>query len=304
MSYQLERGEDIGKTLRRICRKQIEAAIAAASGERECASSSVWETRKHIKRARAILQLGQAVADRYAAFEAPEKTLREAGRLISGIRDAEVRLDTMRQLHSAGTPRFAEVEAMLTMELNNFVAALAQWQTETIPLLEKARAAIADAAFERLGCDEVCTSVRHSYKRACKALAEARKKLTPECAHRLRRRVKTLCFQLRIVRPANPIVLKKLSDELGCVASLLGRAHDLNFLGERLCSAQTKERWSREALQLLPSVQMTEADLQTSALELAEHFFAESTGDFAQRIGNALRKWQNCKHRSLAEQLI
>ncbi|MBV9008971.1 MAG: CHAD domain-containing protein, partial [Verrucomicrobia bacterium] len=134
-------------------------------------------------------------------------------------------------------------------------------------------------------------------------VADAQEKLTPECAHRLRRKAKALCFQLRIVRPTNPVVLKKLSDELGSVASMLGRAHDLSFLGERLRTSGRNERWSREAQQLLPSVQVTETDLQTAAVELAAHFFAESPGDFAQRIGDWLRKWKRNERRSLAEQL-
>ena len=55
MSYQLRRNQTLGANLRRICRKQVEAALEIVRGEREANNTPVHETRKHLKKARAAL---------------------------------------------------------------------------------------------------------------------------------------------------------------------------------------------------------------------------------------------------------
>ena len=305
MIYELQRGEIIGESLRRICGKQIEAAIEVARGERDRASSAIWRTRKHLKRARAVLRLGRRVLDDGSDFRALEKCLRDVGRLISEVRDAEVRLQTVSDLrsHSTRKSRYSEIEAMLTMELENFMAAFCEWQVEAVPTLENARAGISQAAFERLGSDAICLAIRQSYKEGRNALADAEQKQTAECSHRLRREVKTLCFHLRILRPTNPLVLKRLSSELGAVASLLGRAHDLSFLEKRLRAAKGDERCGAQVEEVLPCLQVAENDLQTAGVELAAHFYAEAADSFAERIAGHLQTWETQEHPSLAETL-
>src|SRR5436190_21840937 len=154
MSYELRRGETVGQNLRRICRKQIEAAITHASGGQTCKNSPVHETRRHLKKARAALRLARRGMDR-GVFQVQDIALRDAGRLVSEIRDAEVRLETVQHLERlAGQgKRFREVEGILVMELENFMTALAEWQSQAIPLLEKARAAFAHWRLENLGGD-------------------------------------------------------------------------------------------------------------------------------------------------------
>src|SRR5437879_12833022 len=97
MSYQLKQGQALGDNLRRICRKQIGAAIAIASGEKKTDDSPVHEMRKHLKKARAALRLVRKEIGR-SLFREQDHLLRDVGRLTSEIRDAEVRLQTVRQL--------------------------------------------------------------------------------------------------------------------------------------------------------------------------------------------------------------
>ena len=57
MSYQLRHGETLGDNIRRICSKQIEAAIAVAKDEVKTDDTPVHEMRKHLKKARAAVRL-------------------------------------------------------------------------------------------------------------------------------------------------------------------------------------------------------------------------------------------------------
>src|SRR5213082_116821 len=254
MSYQLKHRETLGENLRRICRQQIEGAIAVAKGEKKPNDTPVHETRKHLKKARAALRLVRKEIGR-GLFKQQDHCLRDVGRLTSEIRDAEVRLQTVRQLEEAsqrhGRNAYGKLEVMLTLELENFIAAFAEWQTQAVPLLEQAASAVDRWTLDQFGCKQHCCTVQASYKRARKALAEATTDPTTENFHEFRTRAKTLWYQLRILGPVNPVVLKSLSDDLRSLGDLLGRAHDLSFLGARLRSEHGKSKWQREGHRLL-----------------------------------------------------
>src|SRR5437879_4677286 len=119
MSYQLKHGQNLGDNLRRVCRKQIEAAIAITTGEKKANDSPVHEVRKHLKKARAALRLVRKEIGR-SLFREQDHCLRDVGRLTSGIRDAEVRLQTVRQLQgisqSRGSTNYAKIEGKLMIE--------------------------------------------------------------------------------------------------------------------------------------------------------------------------------------------
>src|SRR5438876_12383281 len=138
MSYELRHEECLGDGLRRICRKQVELALAFTRGEKETDDTPVHETRKHLKKARAALQLVKKEIGR-GLFKKQDRCLRDVGRLISEIRDAEVRLQTVRQLQGItqrrGRATYAKLEGMLMLELENFMAAFAEWQTQALPML-------------------------------------------------------------------------------------------------------------------------------------------------------------------------
>src|SRR6266436_844746 len=141
MSYQLQHGETLGDNVRRVCCKQIEAAIAVAKDEVKTDDTTVHEMRKHLKKARAALRLVRKEIG-HGLFREQDHGLRDVGRLTSEIRDAEVRLQTVRQLQEVtqrhGRSTYGKLEAMLTLELENFMAAFAEWQTQAVWMLERA----------------------------------------------------------------------------------------------------------------------------------------------------------------------
>jgi CHAD domain-containing protein len=307
MSYELRRHETLGDNLCRICRKQIEAAIAVAKDEVKTDDTPVHEMRKHLKKARAAVQLVRREIGR-GLFREQNRCLRGVGRLTSDIRDAEVRLQTMRQLQEVtqrnGRSAYEKLEVMLTLELENFIAAFAEWQTQAIPMLERALLAVDRWTLDQFNCQQLSRAVQRTYKRARKALAEATANPSAENFHAFRTKAKTLWYQLRVLRPVHPVVLKSLADDLRALADLLGRAHDLSFLGARLRSEHGKSKWQREGHKLLAIIEVSQSDLQRGAAELAQHFFAERPRDFGSRVTNWLQEWESKSSHSLAEELV
>jgi CHAD domain-containing protein len=307
MSYELHHSETLGENLRRICRKQIDLAVAIAKGKKEPSDTSVHETRKHIKKTRAALRLVRKEIGR-GLFRQEDHCLRDIARLISEIRDAEVRLQTVRQLQDLterrGHASYRQLEIMLALELENFMAAFAEWQVQAVPMLEKACAAIDCWPLDHFSTKQLCRAVQASYKRGRNSLARAKANASPANYHRFRKHAKVLWYQLRILRPINRVVLKNLSDDLGSLGALLGRAHDLSFLRERLSNEHGKAEWQREGHKLLAVIEISEGDLQRGATELAERFFAERPRDFGARIASWLNDWIKASAPSLAGKLV
>jgi CHAD domain-containing protein len=235
--------------------------------------------------------------------------LRDVARLTSEIRDAEVRLQTVRELQGITQRRnrrgaYPELETMLMMELENFMAAFAEWQIQAVPILERVHTEVDRWPLDDFDCKQLRRAVQRSYKNARKALACAQASPTPECFHKFRTRAKRLWYDLRILRPINPLVLKNLSDDLDAMGSLLGRAHDLSFLGDRLHREAQNPEWQRESHRLLAVIEVNQADLQRGAAELAEHFFAERPRDFGDRIAGWLQDWENDMAPSIPKELV
>ena len=307
MSYQLRHGETLGDNLRRICRKQIEDAIVIASGENKTDDTPVHEMRKHLKKARGALQLVRKEIGR-GLFRQQDHSLRDVSQLTSEIRDAEVRLQTVQQLQGIaqrrGRAHYGRLEAMLILELENFMAAFAEWQKQAVPMLKQAREMVDCWPLDQFSYKQLRRSVQGAYKRTRRALRNAEANPTAKSFHQFRTKAKTLWYQLRILRPVNPVVLKNLSDDLHCLNDLLGRAHDLSFLGERLRTEDQKSEWQREGHKLLAVIEVSQGDLQRGAAELAEHFFAERPRDFGARVGARLEEWKKESAPSLAEALV
>lgn len=307
MSYQLRHDEALGENLRRICRKQIESAIAIARGEKETRDTPVHQTRKHLKKARAVLRLVRQEIG-HGLFREMDHCLRNVARLTSDIRDAEVRLQTVRDLRGikqrGGRTSYRKLEGMLMLELENFMAAFAEWQLQAVPMLEKALANTNCWSLNHFSCKQLRRATQASYKSARKALATAKATPNTENFHEFRTRAKTLWYQLRILRPVNAVVLKTLGDDLHSVGDLLGRAHDLSFLGDRLRGEHGKSEWQQEGRRLLAVLEVSQGDLQRGAADLAERFYAERPRDFGQRMAAWLEEWEKETTQSLAEKLV
>src|SRR5438445_12161979 len=204
MSYEMRRDESLGEGLRRICRRQVEIALAFARGEKDTDDTPVHETRKHLKKARAALRLVRKEIGR-GLFQEQDHCLRDVGRLTSEIRDAEVRLQTVRQLQGITQRRrrgaYAKLEGMLMLELENFMAAFAEWQTQAVPLLEQALANVDCWPLDQFNCKQLRCAVQRTYKGARKALCLAEATPTVENFHQFRTRAKRLWYELRILRP-------------------------------------------------------------------------------------------------------
>ena len=295
MSYELRADETLGDGLRRIVCRQIEGAISASKAKQNGKGSPVHETRKHLKKARAALRLVRGEIDR-DVWKREDRCLAKVGQLISEVRDAEVRLQTVRQLreYARGKKRsFEETEELLAFELDSFIAAFSEWPQEAEERLGRTLERIREWPLDDLSCKRLRENVQGTYKRGRQVLKKAIKKTNTENLHTFRKRAKELWYQLRLLRPLAPKVFRELNEELKKIGEYLGQVHDLAFVAERLSAIGPARKQGDRILKAL--IDTLEQELKETAIALGERFYAERPRQFARRLSRYFSEWEAAK---------
>jgi CHAD domain-containing protein len=283
MGYCLKLREPLPKGLKRIFREQIQSALKLCRHPAKEHGVTVHEVRKHLKKLRAALRLTKnEVGKNRGANE--DRRLREIGRLVSDLRDAHVRLQTLIQVRDDAKQQFPRIEELLSMERESFSAAFAGWQKQAIPKLERAGERLSKWPLSEITWKQICGVVAKSYRRGQNRLAKALKKRDPESFHVWRMSVKELWYQLRILRPLNRLVLEEIASDAKTLGELLGRAHDFAFLLARLDRERGDQALYDELVQLQKLIRKRGKRLHRDALELGRRFYAEPAKAFAKRI--------------------
>jgi CHAD domain-containing protein len=297
MSYRFKWQESPSRGLNRIFHEEIESALELGRRPAKRPGETVHETRKHLKKLRAALRLTSDDAGKHR-YEREDRCLSRTGKLLSDLRDAHVRLQTLTQLkagHDATHNPFPRLEELLSMERESFSAAFADWQKQVVPRLEAAEKRLAGWQLDDLTWKQVCGSVAKSYRRGRAALVEVVERPSPENFHKWRKKVKELWYQLRLLRPLNRVVLEKIANDANALGELLGLDHDLAFLLARFDPAETDPALQAEQRALEKLIRKQTRKLQRDATELGRRFYAEPPKAFAKRISIFIKDWTSKK---------
>jgi CHAD domain-containing protein len=288
MGFRLKLREPLADGLKRIFREQIESALELCRHPAKQRGVTVHEVRKHLKKLRAAMRLAiPGVGKDCHARE--DRCVRRIGRLVSDLRDAQVRLQTLihlrdkRAKHSSEN-HFPHIEELLSLERESFSAAFAGWQKRAIPQLEHVEARLLKWPLDGLTWKQICGAVCKIYKRGQRGLAKTIDDPDPENFHAWRKRVKDLWYQLRILEPLNRAVLTEMAHDADVLGELLGCEHDLTFLWTRLEKECGDEALRDELEQLEKLIRKQGKRLRRNALELGRRFYAEPAKAFAKRI--------------------
>jgi CHAD domain-containing protein len=288
MGFRLKLREPLPDGLKRVFREQIESALELCRHPAKQRGVTVHEVRKHLKKLRAAMRLAipEVGKNRHTR---EDRCVRKIGRLVSDLRDAQVRLQTLIQLRDDTAKRpedspFPRIEELLSLERESFSAAFAGWQKQAILQLERVETRLLKWPLEGSTWKQICGAVCKIYKRGQRRLATTISDPDPEKLHAWRKRVKDLWYQLRILQPLNRAVLTEIAHDADVLGELLGREHDLAFLWARLEKESGDETLRDELAQLEKLIRKQSKRLRTNALELGRRFYAEPAKAFAKRI--------------------
>jgi CHAD domain-containing protein len=294
MGFRLKLCEPLPAGLKRVFAEQIDASLHLCQHPVKHRGFTVHEVRKHLKKLRAAMRLATGTVGKNCHAR-EDRCVRKIGRLVSDLRDAQVRLQTFVELRDQTTKRseqqlFPRTEELLLLERESFSAAFTGWQTQAIPQLEHAKTRLMKWQLEGLTWKQICGAVAKIYKRGQRGLAKTIADPVPENFHAWRKRVKDIWYQLRILQPLNRVVLTEMAHDAEVLGELLGREHDLDFLLARLEKESGDVMMADELAQLQKLIGKRCRRLRRDALELGRRFYAEPAKAFAKRISIFIRK--------------
>ncbi len=230
--------------------------------------TAVHEARKDLKKTRAVLRLVRSglKPKHYARLN---RQLRDAGRELSGARDADVMAQTLAALgerFSGHVP--ASIFAVPDLpeapppDLDAHAGTLAALAT-----------AVAGWPLERVDETVWAKGIATSYARGRAAFAEADGTPSTENLHRWRKRVKDLWYHERLLSTSWNGVLKAHAKATRTLSQLLGDDHDLAVLAQHVDDPELLELISRRRLELL-----------AEARALGHRIYAEKPKAFRRRI--------------------
>ncbi|MGE5212545.1 MAG: CHAD domain-containing protein [Nitrospirota bacterium] len=288
MAFRLKLREPLPKGLKRVFCEEIDSALHCCQNPAKQRGVTVHEVRKHLKKLRAAMRLALGVVGKNCHAE-ENRCVGDIGRLVSDLRDAQVRLQTFIRLRDAAAKNsdkqlFPRTEELLLLERESFSAAFAGWQRQAIPQLENVKARLMDWPLDDLNWKRICGAVCKIYRRGQRALDKAIDDPEPENFHAWRKRVKDVWYQLRILHPLNRTVLEAMAHDAEVLGELLGSEHDLDFLLARLQRESGDEAFADELAKLQKLITKRCKRLRRDALELGRRFYAEPSKAFAKRI--------------------
>jgi CYTH domain-containing protein/CHAD domain-containing protein len=295
-AYRLKRKEGAAEGLRRIALGGAQKArdrLRQANGEE--AADAIHGARKDLKKIRAVLRLVRGGLGE-KAYKAENRRFRDAGRLLSESRDAEVKLETLAKLGERLGDAFPPSQARA------WAAAL---EADRARVQTGAGSGQVEQAIEAIGAGEARIpgwslkpdswrllepGLDRCYRRGREALKAVRaEREDDQSVHELRKRVKDLWYQQRLLAETWPELLETSAEEAHRLADLLGDHHDLAVLAEDLRSREGLDANRRSGEELIAQRQ---DELLDEALALGGRLYAEKPKCFRRRMRSYWDSWR------------
>ena len=295
-TYALAEAESPPAGLERIALGRVRHAVDELRGKgSDTFSESVHEARKDLKKVRSVLRLVRDELDE-SVYRRENERFRDAARLLSGARDAEVKLETIQRLREVdgempGDAGLRDYVRSLESERDYRVADRAELERAASEI-EAGATAIEDWALERDSWGLVSPGLTRGYRRGRNRFRDTRRDPSAENVHEWRKRVKDLWYHLRILKPVWPGLLQETAEQAHALSDRLGDHHDLAVLAED--ARHRRDRFGSEAdlEALLAAIERRQAELLDEALGLGSRLYAEKPRAFADRLGSYWSAWR------------
>lgn len=291
LSYRLKTNEKLPPGIIRIAHEQIDDALSYLQSPENELDEAVHESRKCFKKVRGLLRLirkeiGEEV------YQRENVCFRDAGRRLSDLRDSAVNIKTLDDLRERDDLDIAP-ESLESMReaLVIFYHATRQRMVEEEDGLAKAGDMIQAARHRVVEWpveDEMFTAVsgglKKVYKRGRNRLEDALEEPSIEAFHEWRKRVKYLWYNVRILRPIWPDLMKTLADEIHDLSDYLGDAHDLAMLQQLVIEQPALLSNEDERDTFVSYIKAQRASLHKDAYQQGKRIYVESPKSFVSRL--------------------
>jgi CHAD domain-containing protein len=248
---------------------------------------AVHDLRKAFKRWRAILRMLPSTIGDEAELLRVEA--RDIAREIATARDGRAAQEALVDLgddlpNLSARSRAAVAERLAEIGTSAEAASLTSMLKARIDKTwTRATAAIERWPIERFDRTEATRQLAATYRRACAAMPGDWSKASPEALHRFRQRVVEHRYQMELVDPLWPKLMRVWISEAQRLRDHLGAHQDLIMLRQLTEPHQPLAHWRAR---LVPLIEERRAAHVATAKRLAGRLFAEKPKAFRQRLAS------------------
>jgi hypothetical protein len=295
MAFELYQRKHIEDELTKIARQQLRnAAHALTTSTDSQLGSAVYESRKSVKKVRAVAALLKQAGAKLPRRD--RRRMKSAARTLSRVRDSAAIIDMFdrvrrrypKQLreHAYGILRRGLVAARDRSEAgaqHDGVVA------EAAERLEKTRTSAKKWKSDAIKLRDVIAIVTVSYRRSRNALKRARVTGQSATLHRWRKEVKTLWYQLRLIKPLTtggaPLIA-----ELKRLETALGDDHNLVILAATLRGCRDLQSMRADIRQIDRLAKRMRQPLRRRAFKLGSRLHTRKPAAFARWLRASLKQ--------------
>jgi CHAD domain-containing protein len=285
MAFRFKLGEPFDEGSRRIAVEQIERAQSSLHDKRGDQAIAVHETRKSLKRLRALLRLIRPAMGEQA-FKAENSQLRDIGLSLSSARDRHVLLETVDKLERAarfGRKGLAETLRQTIAAANGEGTPLGTRQA--LVRLAEAKKGLGDLHISGTGFEVVAPGLERSYRRARRAFSAAYREPSDEAFHEWRKGAQAHWRQMTLLSRAWPDYLGARAAEARNLSQLLGDDHDLAVLIAFVHSDAGAALHGEQAALIERAARQRQDELRLTARPYGERLFIDTPKRLRRNIG-------------------
>lgn len=298
MSFEFKRIETVAQGLRRIAVQQVDLILADVKGRRRISrDQKVHEARKRLKRLRALLRLTRESA-KPKLWRKVDAGLRDAGRALSGVRDAKVGIEAfdllLKNLKSpCPAETFQPIRArLLAQHRRSLQSQSGEGLDEVGRLLQAVKHSLKIIPIHGDDFSSLRRGLKRNYRQGRQAFTVARHDREAAALHEWRKRVKDLRHHAELLKPIWPAVLERFEGKAHELANCLGEDHDLFVLRQFLLTEAASLSVPTDLETLLESIDDRRRELQKQSMHLGERVYSEKPRDFLERMENYWNAWK------------
>jgi CHAD domain-containing protein len=298
-AYRLLAGEPVGAGTKRVLRGQVDDAIAQLRGETEAdPAEAIHEARKDVKKIRSALRMVRnAIGD--DVWRRENDHYREVARMLSSFRDAEILVEALDGLGGRFGPTARDRFGGLHEELDDENTAahddgsIERAMVGAAAELAAGRSTIDGLPLEDDGWELIGAGLHRSYRRGRKRLRAVEEEASVTNLHELRKRVKDIWYQLRLIRDADAEMIGQIADHAHDLSDHLGDDHDLALLRAEAQRRRAAFADPGDQRHLLEEIDQRRGELQFAATSLGNRIYAEKPKRFTKRLERRWEIWRD-----------
>jgi CHAD domain-containing protein len=300
-AYMLLSGEPVAAGLKRVLTAQVDDAILQLRGETGTEpAEAIHEARKDVKKIRSALRLVRhETGDE--AWRRENDHYREVAWGLSGFRDAEILVEALDGLAERfGPSAEGQFDALREqLEKENRAAhddgSIERAMAEAAAGLAAGRGRIDALPLKGDGWDLIGPGLHRTYRRGRKRLRTVEEEASVTNLHELRKRVKDLWYQVRLIVDADKHMLGALADHAHDLSDHLGDDHDLALLRDTVQRRRAAFADPAHKRHLLEQIDQRRGELQFAGISLAERIYSDKPKRFTKRLERRWEAWRERK---------